>query len=511
MNRLAKYFVPPYRILISKDSSGHQYYSPSLAFETSRYLSLTNAIERKILSQSGFLDTKVMQLQSLFSYLEQAIKEQLANYTIKFPSPSKSFLIDWMVYRIVGLEEIMPLLLDDYIQEIYLDKPNTPIYLDHQDFGRCVSDVKLSDVMLDRFKTRLCLEKDAIINYLNPSLKVDVQTDKFHIRATMDVPPLASEGLSLNVRKLRNKIWTLPELIDNKMLSIEAAAYLFFIMRHKKNITIIGEPGTGKTTLANAIDLLTPPQWRKITIEDVIESIDQSKFNKFQTRYVVSPFEAKNSRRSKSEEIVKLLHRSPGWVYLGEIQTAEHSRALFEALSAGLVGIQTCHGRTIELMLMRWIHQHEISLASLLSLDLLISVSSSFNGWKIVRKVNRIAEISNDLCFSSQIYNKINELHLIDIFTFCPKKQSLIKQIDLFETPLLKGIRKSENLSRNDFEKELKFISNSLEFLIEQQIFDPSKIVPFFNNLALKKRSMDFASLEQMLSKPINESSKTTL
>ncbi|MBD3192058.1 MAG: hypothetical protein GF308_15535 [Candidatus Heimdallarchaeota archaeon] len=504
MDQLVKYFVPPYRIHILKDSSGRQYYSPSPAFETSRYFSLTNAIERKILSQSGFLDTKVIRLQSLFSYLEQAVKEQLANYSLKAPSVSKSFFIDWMVYRIVGLEEIMPLLLDDYVQEIYLDKPNTSLYLDHQDFGRCVSDVNLSDSVLERLKTRLCLEKDAIINYLNPSLKVDVQTDKFHIRATMDAPPLASEGISLNVRKLRKKIWTLPELIDNKMLSIEAAAYLFFIMHHRKNITIIGEPGTGKTTLANAIDLLTPSQWRKITIEDVIESIDQSKYNKFQTRFVVSPFEAKNSRRSKSEEIIKLLHRSPSWVYLGEIQTAEHSRALFEALSAGLVGIQTCHGRTIELMLMRWVHQHEISLASLLSLDLLISVSSSFNDWKIVRKVNRLSEIPKDLC-SSQIFNKIDEIQLIDIFTFCPKKQSLTKQIDLFETPLVKTLRKSKNLSRNEFEKELEFISNLLNYLIEKKIFDPSQLVNLFNNLTLKQVPFDLDNLGQMISKPINE------
>ncbi|NHJ46867.1 MAG: type II/IV secretion system ATPase subunit, partial [Asgard group archaeon] len=360
MNLLSKYLIPPYKISITKDKLNRQFYQPEIAFDTSKYNSLTKTIEKQIIEDQGFLDTEILKFDSLLNYLRDTIEEKLAAYFSNKSQKAFLYIRDWMIYRIIGLEHLMPLLIDDNVQEIYLDKPKTPLYIDHQDFGRCLTNIILSESELDRLKTRLCLEKDTILNILHPSLKVELKTIHFHIRAAIDIPPLANDGLCMNIRKLRKKIWTLPELIKMNMLTTEAASYLLFIMRRRINFTVIGEPGSGKTTLANAIDLLTPPQWRKITIEDVIESIEQTQFNKFQTRYSVSPFDSKIASHSKSDEIIKLLHRSPSWVFLGEIQTAEHSNALFEALSAGLVGLQTCHGRSAEMMILRWVNQHKI-------------------------------------------------------------------------------------------------------------------------------------------------------
>jgi pilus assembly protein CpaF len=409
-----KYLVGPYKIIIEKDVKNQQRYCVTTSFDTSPFLSLTNTIEKQITSEKGFLDSRVFKLQSLIDFLKQSIEDKIGTITA-ISEKNSCHLQEWMIYRIIGLESIMPLLLDDKIQEIYLDKPGTALYIDHQEYGRCITDIRLTKSELNRLKTRFCIEKDVALNRLNPSMKVEVKTNCFHIRATIDMPPLAADGLSMNIRKLRNKIWTLPELIRNNMLSLDAAAYLLFIMKRRNNFTIIGEPGSGKTTLANSIDLLTPPYWRKISVEDVIESIEQTTYNKFHTRYVVAPFETKdNLGTTKSKEIIKLLHRSPNWVYLGEIQTAEHSKALFEALSAGLIGIQTCHGRTIEMMLIRWINQHDIPLSSILSLDLLIEVVSHHDNWQIHRRVSRITELSKASFLKSQIIDSLEEIELVD-------------------------------------------------------------------------------------------------
>ena len=61
--------------------------------------------------------------------------------------------------------------------------------------------------------------------------------------------------------------------------------------------------GTGKTTLMNALDTLTPRHWRKITIEDVVESIDQSELGFHQVRFKVDPFEKERKTSTKSIEI----------------------------------------------------------------------------------------------------------------------------------------------------------------------------------------------------------------
>jgi len=488
-----KYLVPPYKIQIVKDFSNKQIYSTRIAFDTSKFNSITKAIEKQILNEQGYLDKDILNFKELIDFLKNTIEEKMNNYFKNDRPKLYTFIRDWMVYKIIGLENLMPLLIDDYVQEIYMDKPNTPIYLDHQEYGRCLTTLILSETELERFKTRLCLEKDAILNILNPSLKVELKTDTFHIRAALDIPPLASDGMSMNVRKLRKKIWTLPELIKNNMLTIQAAAYLLFVLKRRYNFTIIGEPGSGKTTLANAIDLLTPPQWRKITVEDVVESVEQTQYGKFQTRYSVSPFESKISDHSKSDEIIKLLHRSPTWVFLGEIQTEEHSKALFEALSAGLVGIQTCHGRSVEMMIIRWMNQHNIPLSSILTLDILVENSYSFHNWRIKRNVSRIVEISKDQLFESNLIKTVNDIKLIEVFKFDLKDSKLIKCTDLFDTPTLRLIRKKERLTRESFENELKYLSDKLILIIKNKIFDPMKVI----NLLAKKQQVVVKDIAQ--------------
>ncbi|MHA1186719.1 MAG: ATPase, T2SS/T4P/T4SS family [Candidatus Heimdallarchaeota archaeon] len=484
---LQSFFESPYKINIYKDSSGKQYYSYDTIFKLTSYDSLINSIVKHILSDKGYLDNKIVKLQNLIQYLSNAIEENLANYDLKISEKIRKALIEWITYKIIGLEKVMPFLIDDLVQEIYLDKPSTTLYIDHQTFGRCLTNTKIPISDLENLITRLCLEKDTNINYVNPSLKVELKTDKFHVRAAIDIPPLANDGISMNIRKLRSKIWTLPELIKQGMLSIHAAAYILFILKRRNNITVIGEPGSGKTTLANAIDLLTPQDWRKITVEDVVESIDQTEYNKFQTRYSVSPFENKSGSTTKSEEIIKLLHRSPTWVFLGEIQTAEHSQALFESLSAGLKGIQTCHGRTAEMMIIRWINQHNIPLSSILSLDLLIETSSQYKNWKIIRNVFRIVEISGKTLLSKQIHNRLSNIDLIDVFKYDLRSKQLVEQIDLFNTPTLEKIKEKEPLTKKAFEQEITYLSNQLNFLISNKLFSPKKVLQIITNQEFKK------------------------
>jgi len=471
-----KYIVPPYSYKITKNDCA-QIYSVKTILDVSKYNTMALAIEKQILKEKGTLETGILKFDALLIFLKQLVKEKLVNFFSVKTEKKYSLLCDWITYKIIGFEQIMALLIDDNVQEIYLDKPETPIYIDHQKYGRCLTNIYLSEKEISSLKSRICLEKDVVINRLNPSLKAELKTRNFHVRVAIDVPPLASDGICMNIRKLRKKIWSLPELIQNNMLTLEAATYLLFILKRRFNFTIIGEPGSGKTTLANAIDLLTPPDWRKITIEDVIESIEQTQFNKFQTRYSVSPFDSNFSDTSKSKEIIKLLHRSPTWVFLGEIQTSEHSKALFEALSAGLVGIQTCHGRSIEMMILRWTNQHAIPLSSILSLDLIIETSYSLINWKVIRRVNRIVEIAKGALHAGKFINSLNDLKLIDVFKYNVQKNSLTKQIDLYNSPIIKIICEKEGLTKELFEEELVQIKSNLDFLLKNKLYNPQKVI----------------------------------
>jgi len=59
-----------------------------------------------------------------------------------------------------NLQKLFPLLLDDYIEEIFLDSPNDKLYLNHQKYGRCRTDKKFTLKEIDRIKTLLPPEDD---------------------------------------------------------------------------------------------------------------------------------------------------------------------------------------------------------------------------------------------------------------------------------------------------------------------------------------------------------------
>ena len=74
------------------------------------------------------------------------------------------------------------------------------------------------------------------------------------------------------------------------------------------------------------------------------------------------------------EEIIKILHRSPDLVVLGEIQSEEHSRAFFQALAAGVRGLQTFHSSSPEQAVRRWLELLGISEANILDLGIVVQM-----------------------------------------------------------------------------------------------------------------------------------------
>ncbi len=140
-------------------------------------------------------------------------------------------------------------------------------------------------------------------------------------------------------------------------------------------MTIVGETGTGKTTLLNALDEALDPRLRRIYIEDAVETKDLLERGYHQMKLRVDPFErGEETQRTKSAEITKILHRSPDVVILGEIQSEEHSRAFFQALSAGVRGLQTFHSSSPEQAIRRWLELHGISEANVLDLGIIVQM-----------------------------------------------------------------------------------------------------------------------------------------
>jgi len=416
-----------------------------------------------------------VQLQNLDELLDRKISDfqnYLRSNFVELTDEERKNLAIFATAQSIGLIKTIPLLLDDDVQEVYLDKPGNAYYIDHAVWGRCKSNLVPSDSELSHIITRLRLESRRPLDEKTPSLKTELQTSLFHVRAAVDIPPLAHEGPHLNIRKIRMRTLTLPELIRNGTISLTAAAFLILCMTLRINITIGGEPATGKTTLANAINLLAPPNWRRIAIEDALESVTVNERGRHKVTFRVDPFDSlEKSGSTKSKEIIRLLHRSPDWVFLGEIQTAEHSDAMFHALSAGIRGIQTCHANSNNELLLRWKIHHNIPEVCFESLGLLVHMVKDVIQGRIIRRVAQISEVKHGEACPS----------LVTLYDWNKVSEHLEQQSEDIITPLIIRACQFQKITQLDVRKRFKTYKETLATLISKQEDTPSTIVSTFD------------------------------
>jgi type IV secretory pathway ATPase VirB11/archaellum biosynthesis ATPase len=309
----------------------------------------------------------------------------------RFPETKFNLLSKMSLYS-NNLLRLIVAILDENVQEIYLDKENDWVYLDHEKYGRCFTNIFLSSTDVEKFKTFLSLVTGEEITPSNPSVKVSLQDTNVKLRIAIDTYPI-TESTAIDIRKFKKNMLTLQDLIRIGSVEKEIAAFLIYCLKKRAVIVICGEPNSGKTTFAHAISQYLQENWRKIYLEDIDElySSNDSKFKLFiKTRSI----DVSNKYSQKKVEIIKMLHRSPDWIFLGEIQTKEHTLAMFQAIHAGLKGLMTCHSSSPHELIKRWILQYKIHPSSITSLNFIVGMKKEIKDKKIIRYLNEVYEVS---------------------------------------------------------------------------------------------------------------------
>jgi type IV secretory pathway ATPase VirB11/archaellum biosynthesis ATPase len=329
--------------------------------------------------------------QRLIEVLRQLAAEELAGGSSRVAETS-----ELAAYEAVGLARVMALARDEEVTEFYVDSTESPVYLDHSLAGRCETRIMLTERERTALETHLDTFRGYTLDYSTPSLKNDMEIGGARLRVSLDLEPLAANRFSLDVRRLNLSSLPLEELIKRGSVSEEAASFLVAWLSSGGNVTIVGETGTGKTTLLNALDERLDSKLRRVYIEDAIETKDLIGLGYHQLKVKVDPFErADRNPRTKEVEIVKVLHRSPDLVILSEIQSEEHSRAFFHALAAGVRGMQTFHASSPEQAVRRWTTVHSVATESLADLGVLVQMGRP-DRLKPPRIVTRICQLIMD-------------------------------------------------------------------------------------------------------------------
>jgi type IV secretory pathway ATPase VirB11/archaellum biosynthesis ATPase len=338
-------------------------------------------------------DVEPLTFRRLLEVLGQRSAEALASKGVK--SRIKE-LSEVAAYEAIGLSRILALAKDERVTEFYVDSETSPVYLDHATAGRCESGLVLTKRERDAIQTHVDTFSGYTLDFKTPSMKNDLPIGGAIFRVSIDLEPLAVNRFALDVRRLNVSSLSLPQLISLDVLSGEAAAMLVGWIETGGNVTVIGETGTGKTTLLNALDEQVDRRLRRLYIEDAVETRDLLEKGYHQMKVKVDPYErGDDAGRTKESEIVKALHRSPDIVILSEIQSEEHSRAFFQALASGTRGIQTFHASTVEQAVRRWVNLHHISEQSLLDLGIFVQMTRP-DRLKQARYAHRIAVMTQD-------------------------------------------------------------------------------------------------------------------
>ncbi len=373
----------------------------------------------------------------------------------------------------INLDKLFPLLFDDFIEEIFLDSPKDEIYLNHQIYGRCRTEISFNSKEIERIKTLVRLYSGQRLDFMNPIIKFVIKNKFFYCRVSIDVEPIQINNFALDIRKLNKNILTIQDLLKNGTLDPLIASFLYFNILRRKNITVTGETDTGKTTLINALDLLTPKEFRKIYIENITESLDQFKYGKHQLKYKVDSLdESLLKKYSKSNQIKTLLHRTPDIIYLGEILTREEAVAMFHCLAAGLRGFQTIHSKDIHSLMNRFLYHFRIDASCLNDLDLIILMKRDINK----RKVAGIFETCKFTNARSKLYDSI--------FEYNPETNKWVLTKSLYDTNVTLDIKKYEVLSKENFYFFIKIYFDIFESLQKIKKIENLSLVNFFHQIS---------------------------
>ncbi|MDR2671944.1 MAG: CpaF family protein [Coriobacteriales bacterium] len=253
----------------------------------------------------------------------------------------KAQLVQEVVDLVLGLGPLEELLADPRVTEIMVNGATCVFYeQDGKIFQSqvCFRDDQQLRMIIDRIVGPLGRRVD------EQSPIVSARLAAGH-RVNVVIPPLSLDGPILTIRKFRDEVFTLPELIQMGSIDEHCATLLRWAVLSSQNIAVSGGTGSGKTTFLNALSVEIPASERIITIEDAAE-----------LRFSDHPHVVRLEARPKNAEgtgeisirdlVINALRMRPDRIVVGECRGAE-ALDMLQAMNTGHDGsLTTLHANS---------------------------------------------------------------------------------------------------------------------------------------------------------------------
>jgi pilus assembly protein CpaF len=368
---------------------------------------LLDKIRKEIIQ--NVIDNNIPGSEIFEDYINNQIDKSLTGYDLS--NLERSHIFNMIDNEINGYGPITELLNDQNISEIMVNGPDE-VYVEID--GKLVRDRSVSfinDNHILRVIQRMVQPLGKTIDVTNPMVDSRLPDGS---RVNAIIPPLSLNGPVITIRKFRENLNNINDLLSNGTLTNEMALFLEACVKAKMNIIVCGGTGSGKTTILNVLSNFIGESERIITIEDAAEL-------KLKGNHIIS-LETRNTNYDANSEITirdlvrNSLRMRPDRIIVGEVRGKE-AFDMLQAMNTGHEGsLTTLHANgdmdalnRLETMVL--MGDMEIPVRAIReyiknALDIIVTTSRLSDGRRKITSISEIVGLDNE------------DIELKEIFSF---------------------------------------------------------------------------------------------
>ena len=363
-------------------------------------------VARKIMSEhkpkrQEFTDPE--RVRTVFYNVGHDLIEELSVHrNIKLTQADVDELTEILVRYTVGFGLIEILLADPKIQDITINSPmgQAPMFIVHADHGDCMTNIVSTPTESESWASKLRMISGRALDEANPILDTEIEIPAARSRVGAIGPPLNPSGLAFALRRHRDKPWTFPLFIKNRMMNPLAAGILSFIVDGTRTMLVAGTRSSGKSSLLGSVMVEIMRRYRILTIEDTLElpndSLRKLGYN-IQSMKVRSALTTGGSEVPAEMGIRAALRLGDSALFIGEVRSSE-ALALYEAMRVGAMAnvvAGTIHGESPYGVFDRVVNDLKVPKTSFKATDVIVVCNPirSPDGLHKWRRITQITEV----------------------------------------------------------------------------------------------------------------------
>lgn len=378
----------------------------------------------------------------------------------KIPEDIRNKLLYYVIRDLAGYYKLQPLFNDDKIEDLSVNKPNSPTMVYHEDYDKHImTNIAFDSDELSTFTKKLAQQAGRNLSRANPTSNGSL-LDGSRIRINFE-DEVSPEGSSFTIRFLNDEPLSPIHLIDFETYNYEQMAYLWLLIENKKSIIIAGGTASGKTTTLNALTMFIDRNNKIISIEDTQE-ISTIQINESKRLTRESFMDQKSDGIDEFDLTKGALRERPDFILVGEVR-GEEAQSMFQAMNTGHTTLSTLHAESPRSVINR-LESEKMGVQKELmeAIDVIM----------IQNRLRRSGDVRAEHIEEIQDMNSQKKLDASKMYDYDKKNDDYNKLYTNEGSSVLREIMKSQRLSEEELNNELEDREKVLREMKEEEIFN---------------------------------------